>query len=353
MTDAPQTLAQAADAMLADLALSPLTKDTYRYGLHAFIRCLCGNHGEEGEGCVAWIDEESLALFARWLRAEYPDPRMRGETSAPTRTARTYMAAARRLINWLDLRNLLPEGVSYDRMVRRIDAGRGHRRQWYQRRAVDPEVMRVLTYYLRQELPTRGPRRLQLLRNRALMALLYDTGMRIGEALALSREDVLDGRATKVRLAETKNGRPRTVFLSDETRDLLGDYLRERGHKQSYDNVFSPLFPSHGRGRSDNTTGRAEAISANQAWRIVKRAAIAEGLYDNTSPHSLRHRRAQDLLDAGMALEWVAALLGHEHPDTTRVVYAWETDEERLGDLMATYGKRPTEAAQSDSGSRY
>ena len=46
-----------------------------------------------------------------------------------------------------------------------------------------------------------------------------------------------------------------------------------------------------------------------------------------------------------MPLEWVASLLGHEHPDTTRVVYAWETDEERLADLVATYGHSATEAA--------
>ena len=76
----------------------------------------------------------------------------------------------------------------------------------------------------------------------------------------------------------------------------------------------------------------------------MKKAALAEGLYANTSPHSLRHRRAQDLLDEGMPLEWVAALLGHQHPDTTRVIYAWETDEDRLADMVETYGLTPSEA---------
>jgi len=45
-----------------------------------------------------------------------------------------------------------------------------------------------------------------------------------------------------------------------------------------------------------------------------------------------------------MPLEWVAALLGHEHADTTRVVYAWETDEDRLADMVATYGLTIQEA---------
>jgi site-specific recombinase XerD len=345
------TVNDAAEAMLADLELSPLTKTTYRHGLHALVRyfhltCDAYDEADALAPCpIERIDEETLAGFARYLREAYPDPRARpGEDQGPTRTARTYMVAARRLMNWLDLRNLLPEGVSFERMVRRIDAGRGHRRQGYPQRRVDPEVMRVLTHYMRQKLPERGARRLVILRNRVLMALLYDTGMRISEALALSREDVLDGRAHKVRLTRTKNGKPRTVFLGEETRRLIAAYVQERERADARDDVFAPLFVSHGRGRASGERGMSPITPAH-AWRIVKSAAQAEGLYDNTSPHSLRHRRAQDLLDEGMPLEWVAALLGHEHPDTTRVVYAWETDEDRLADMVATFGRKPTEAA--------
>jgi len=170
---------------------------------------------------------------------------------------------------------------------------------------VDPDVIRVLTYYQRQELPEKPlQRRLIILRNRALMAFLYDTATRVSEALALTREDVLDGRAYKVRLTITKNGRPRTVFISNETRYSIQEYVSERT-----DDVFAPLFVSHGR-------NRGSALTPAHAWNIVKEA-----------------------------MEWVAALLGHERPDTTRIVYAWETDEERLGDMIATYGHTPSEAA--------
>ena len=334
------TINEAAATMLDDLQLSPLSKETYRFGLNALVRFLHASHGDDAAAdalapCpLAWIDEETLAAFSRWLREAYPDPRAGAGEPSPTltRTGRTYLVAAKRLMNWLDLRGLLPPGVSYERMVRRIDQGQGHRRQGYLQRKVDPEVIRVLTHYLRQPLPEPGPRRLALLRNRALMALLYDTGMRISEALALRREDVLDGRAHKVRLTRTKNGKPRTVFLSEDTRRLLQEYIAER-----QDSPYAPLFISHGR-------GQGAAITPAHAWLLVKQAARAEGLYGNTSPHSLRHRRAQDLLDEGMPLEWVAALLGHEHPDTTRVVYAWETDEERLADLVNTYGLTPSQA---------
>lgn len=343
------TVNEAAERMLEDLELSPLSKETYRHGLYALIRSL---HAEDGADeaadtlapyPLARIHEETLYRFSRWLRQAYPDPRaaarrsaaspVTGDLGATSRTGHTYLVAAKRLMNWLDLHELLPPGVSFDRMVRRIDQGRGRRREGYQQRKVDPDVVRVLTHYQRQPLPEkRGARRLALLRNRALMALLYDTGMRISEALALTREDVLDGRAFRLRLTITKNKKPRTVFLSTETQLLIKDYVNERE-----DDVYAPLFASHGRGKGG-------AITPGHAWLLVKKAAEAEGLYANTSPHSLRHRRAQDLLDEGMPLEWVAALLGHQHPDTTRIVYAWETDEERLGDMVATYGFAPSEA---------
>ena len=336
-----RTVNDAAERMLDDLDLSELTKETYRHGLNALIRYL---HLVVGDDVAAdalspcpleSICEDTLYGLDRWLREAYPDPRQRAQTAASesTRTSRTYLVAARRLMNWLDLHELLPEGVSYDRMRRRIDQGRGQRRQGYRQRRTDPQATRVLTHYMRQPLPEKkGSRRLALLRNRALMATLYDTGMRISEALALTREDVLDGRLSRLRLTATKNGKPRTVFLSDESRRLIRDYVAERT-----DSVYAPLFASHGR-------DAGTSITPAHAWHLVKQAARAEGLYDNTSPHSLRHRRAQDLLDEGMPLEWVATLLGHQHPDTTRIVYAFETDEKMLEDMVGTYGLAPSKA---------
>ncbi|MFO7696175.1 MAG: site-specific integrase [Anaerolineae bacterium] len=335
------TVNQAAARMLDDLDLSALTKETYYHGLNALVRYL---HLSKGNDTAAddlapcpldCIQEDTLYGFNRWLREAYPDPRQPTQTAASesTRTSRTYLVAARRLMNWLDLHELLPQGISYDRMRRRIDQGRGQRRQSYRQRRTDPQATLVLTHYLRQPLPEKpGQKRLALLRNRALMATLYDTGMRISEALALTREDVLDGRLSRLRLTATKNGKPRTVFLSDESRRLIRQYVTERS-----DSAYAPLFASHGR-------GAGSAITAAHAWLLVKEAARAEGLYENTSPHSLRHRRAQDLLDEGMPLEWVATLLGHQHPDTTRIVYAFETDEKMLGDMVTTYGLAPSQA---------
>lgn len=315
---ATPTLSELCQQMIDGLDLSECSKNTYRYGLQQFQKF-------QGD---APITEATLYEFYVWLKKEYAPQ----TGDAPTRTAKTYLVAARRLMNWMDLQGLLPAGVSYERMARRIDEGRGSRRESYKKRRIDDHVIDVVDYYLCQPLPKQPSRRLVLLRNRALLSLLYDTAARISEALALTREDVLDGRARKVRLTITKNGKPRTVFLTAETRRLIREYTKERS-----DGPHAPLFVSHGR-------DEGSPITPVRARQIVKDAAIAKGLYETTSPHSLRHRRAQDLLDEGMPLELVAALLGHERPDTTRVVYAWQTDEERLADMVDTYGLTIEEA---------
>jgi site-specific recombinase XerD len=337
-----QAVDEAIEAMLAELDVNRHTKRSYRTGLNAFLRYLGGN-----DAALSVIEENTLAGFAQWLREHYPDPRaLPGDESQSSPSAHVYLCGARRLMSWLDIHFLLPDGVTYDRMARRAELARGRRRLGYPQKRVDPDILLVLSHYLKKELPEDGVSRLVLLRDRALVALLYDTAARISEALALTRGDVMDGRTKKIRLTRTKTGKPRIVFLNDDTRALIAEYVKERGRRCSYDNAHAPLFVSHGRqGRS--VGGRLAAITQSTAWTIVKQAAIAEGLYENTSPHCLRHRRAQDLLDAGMPLHLVQAYLGHESPSTTRTIYAWETDEHQLAAAVDTYGERATVRAET------
>lgn len=243
------------------------------------------------------------------------------------------------MLNWLDLAGSLPPGVSYDRAVRRVEDARGHRRQSYIQRPTDPSVYRVVEHYLRKPLPAAPVARLTLLRNRALVGLLWDTAMRVSEALALTRGDVMDGHTDLLRLTITKNSKPRTVILNPRTKRLLSEYCQARD-----DSLLAALFVAHGRG------GEGGAISAQTAWWIVKQAALAEGLLKNTSPHSLRHGRAQYLLNKGMQIEYIQALLGHESVATTRVVYAHQTDEEALGRMMRQFGGWPTAAETGAEG---
>jgi hypothetical protein len=110
------TVNEAAARMLDDLDLSTLTKETYRHGLNALVRYLHLSAGDDTAAdelspCpIDRIQEDTLYGFDRWLREAYPDPRLPVQVAASetTRTSRTYLVAARRLMNWLDLNDLLP-----------------------------------------------------------------------------------------------------------------------------------------------------------------------------------------------------------------------------------------------------
>lgn len=307
---APALLSDAAAAAIAALDLREITKHTYVALNRSWLRFL-------GDGATAdALTNQALLDYRLWLRDEAGHPR---------RVVQNYITAAKHVLCWLDLNESLPDGVTFSRMEEVLAGTKGRRREPYIQRKTDPEIARLLGYYLDLPLPAAGAARLILLRNRALVQTLYDAGMRISEALALTRDDVADGRALKVRLVHTKNGKPRTVFLSD-CRPLIQAYCAARA-----DGRHAPLFVSHGRDRGG-------ALTPRQALNVVKIAARALGLLDTTSPHSLRHARAQQLFDAGMPLEWVATLLGHSNPGTTRTIYAFETDETRLQKMVAKYG---------------
>ena len=307
----------------AALDLAETTRQTYTMGLRAFGRFL---NDKPYKDDPRQYPIDILAAFRLWLLETY-NPR----------TCNAYHAAAENLLRWLGMRGVLANDSAYARMVQRYkdSKSRAHNGS-YVARPIDPDIHKLLTYYVDMPLPKTYKRRLLVLRNRALVAFLYDTAARINEALALTRADVGDGKLDKVILYKTKGDKPRTVFLSEDTRRLIHEYTAARA-----DSLSAPLFLSHGRNHD-----RVHGLSAHQAWGIIKAAAKAEGLLKNTSPHCLRHARAQDLLDAGMPLEWITALLGHESPGTTRNVYAPHVNTARLGALLEEYGKTPTEWAK-------
>lgn len=310
------------DAYIAyALDLAETTRRTYAMGLRAFGHYLDDKPYKDDP---RQYPVDILAAFRLWLLETY-NPR----------TANAYHAAAENLLRWLGTRGMLADESAYARMVQRYKDSKSRARNGsYVARPIDPDIHLLLTYYVNLPLPKTNRGKLLILRNRALVAFLYDTASRINEALALTRADVGDGKLDKVILYKTKGNKPRTVFLAEDTRKLIREYTAART-----DSISAPLFLSHGR---DHGRG----LSAHQAWKVIKEAATAQGLLKNTSPHCLRHARAQDLLDAGMPLESITDLLGHESPGTTKSVYAPHVNTARLGALLKQYGKTPTEWAK-------
>jgi integrase/recombinase XerD len=150
-------------------------------------------------------------------------------------------------------------------------------------------------------------------RDRALILLLLRTGIRIGEALGLKLND-LDIQDRKVHLFQgEKNSMGRVVYLSEDALFALKRWLRERDKGKEF------LFHGHGHGHICYSTGR------NLFIKYLHKAGLDQKGY---TIHRLRHTCASELLNAGMRLECVQQLLGHQDIEVTRR-YARLTDTTR------------------------
>lgn len=151
----------------------------------------------------------------------------------------------------------------------------------------------------------------RLIRDRALLELLYASGLRISEALGLDREALsFDGAFVRV---IGKGDRERLV----PTGEVALDWLRR------YDRDVRPAWlgwaPGEAVGGAFFVTERGQRLARQQAWAVVKRASRAAGLGERVTPHTLRHSFATHLLEGGADLRIVQELLGHASISTTQL----------------------------------
>jgi len=151
------------------------------------------------------------------------------------------------------------------------------------------------------------------IRDRALFLLLLRTGIRIGEALGLRLND-LDIRGRKVHLYEgEKNSMGRVVYLSDDALFAIKLWLRRRNKNKEF------VFYGQSHGHLCYSSGRGLFV------KYLKKAGLEQKGY---TVHCLRHTFASELLNAGMRLECLQQLLGHQDIEVTRR-YARLTDTTR------------------------
>jgi integrase/recombinase XerD len=167
---------------------------------------------------------------------------------------------------------------------------------------------------------------LRHIRDRALLELLYAAGLRISEALRLDGEDLsFDGGFVRV---IGKGDRERLVPVGDVALAWLRRYADVvRPAWLAIDRV-APV-----RGGPVFLTERGRRLARQQAWSIVKRAAVAAGLDERVSPHTFRHSFATHLLEGGADLRIVQELLGHATISTTQL-YTHLTGE-RIREIYA------------------
>jgi len=270
------------------------------------------------------ITHDMVRMYRVWLN-RYKDEKGK---SMKKNTQNYHLIALRSFLKYLakrDLKTLAPDKIELARMPERsvefLDA---------------PELERLLEAPLknirsRDTVKTEDGLLLPLvrLRDKSILEMLFSTGLRVSELANLTREMVnLKREEFTVR---GKGDKPRVVFVSQQARHWLGEYLRRRRDTSPF------LFISHDRaGKGRDYDG---GLTSRSVQRIVEGYARAAGITKRITPHTVRHTFATDLLRNGADIRSVQTMLGHSSITTTQI-YTHITDE-RLKEVYKSYhGKR-------------
>lgn len=155
------------------------------------------------------------------------------------------------------------------------------------------------------------------LRDRAILELLFSSGLRVSELTNLDRDHInLKRREFMVR---GKGQKDRPIFISNEAAKWIQEYLEQRA-----DNSRA-LFVRYSGTKKIDQTGNFQRLTPRSVQRIVAKNALLAGITKHVSPHTLRHSFATDLLMNGADLRSVQAMLGHSNISTTQI-YTHVTD---------------------------
>jgi tyrosine recombinase xerD len=159
----------------------------------------------------------------------------------------------------------------------------------------------------------------QGLRDRAIIELLFSSGLRVSELVNLNRDHInLKRREFMVR---GKGQKDRPVFVSQHATEQVENYLQAR------QDSLPALFLSYSRRSTKPTvSGDYRRLSARSIQRMISHYARLAGITKHVSPHTMRHSFATDLLMNGADLRSVQSLLGHSSISTTQV-YTHVTDQ--------------------------
>jgi integrase/recombinase XerD len=163
-------------------------------------------------------------------------------------------------------------------------------------------------------------------RDRAMLELLYATGLRVSELISLRQSQVNFNQGV-LRIVG-KGDRERLIPLGDEAQRWLKNFIEGPRMEILLERQTDYLFP----------TRRGDRMTRQAFWHIIKRYAQKAGIEKKLSPHSLRHAFATHLLNRGADLRVVQLLLGHSDLSTTQIYT--HVARERLKELHGKHHPR-------------
>ena len=264
--------------LLVEKGLAANTINAYRRDITKFLKYIT----EKGRNTVAEIDKDFLAAYLL---------RLRKANEAPATMARQ-VASLRGFFRFLCMENILTEDPSIHIETPKIPQKL-------------PRVLSIEeTDNLLQAVPGSNP---SLIRDQAMLEMMYATGMRVSELVGLNLKQV-DLTLNYVRCTG-KGDKERIIPLGSVAAKAAADYLGYARPKLVQDPREKAFFV--------NTRGRR--ITRQGFWKIIKKHARVKGIRRNITPHTLRHSFATHLLSNGADLRSVQELLGHADVATTQI----------------------------------
>lgn len=156
------------------------------------------------------------------------------------------------------------------------------------------------------------------LRDKAIIELLFSSGLRVSELINLNRDHINTSRREFT--VRGKGNKDRPIFITEHTAKSVEEYLKARS-----DNL-PPLFISYSRNIKPSTSGNYRRLTTRSIQRIINKYTKLAGITKHVSPHTMRHSFATDLLMNGADIRSVQAMLGHSNISTTQV-YTHVTDQ--------------------------
>ncbi len=268
----------------------PKTAENYRFYLERFVEFT-------GDIEVDQITNETVRKYRLWLSRHQND---RGEELA-TITQAYHLIALRGFLTYLAKRDI--PSLSPDK----IELPKAHRKQVT---FLHYDEVRRLIEQIDVSTPTG-------LRDRAILELLFSSGLRVSELTNLNRDHINTKR--REFMVRGKGQKDRPIFISQTAADWVDRYLETRNDS------LPPLFISYSKNVEASTSGDYRRLTPRSIQRMVSKYARLAGITKHVSPHTLRHSFATDLLMNGADIRSVQSMLGHSNISTTQI-YTHVTD---------------------------